>query len=64
MRVYPWYQLSERAKERAISLYYADSAYQNFIEEKAKELPEEVMTVEDWAIEKGVMFTEHGERIA
>lgn len=62
--VYPWDQLDERAKQNAINLYYSDSDYQAFIEEKAKELPEETMMVEDWARERGVMFNEHGERIA
>ena len=64
MQTYTFDQLDERGQENAIDRYYADADYLSFTEEKAKEYPEEVMLVSDWANERGLRFTIHGERVA
>lgn len=64
MITYFFHELSERAQENVVNLYYADSAYQEFVDEVNKENPDDFPTVEDWASAKSVRFTEHGERVA
>lgn len=64
MQTYTWDELDERAQQNAINLYYHDSDYQSFIEEVQKRNADECPTVSDWAMDRVIRFTEHGERIA
>lgn len=64
MKTFAFDELDERGQNAAINRYYADSDYQNFIEEVQKERPEESPSVGEWASERGLRFNEHGERIA
>jgi hypothetical protein len=64
MKSFSFEELSEAAQQNAINLYYADSDYQEFIEEVQKVNADEMPGVEDWAREKNIRFDKDGQRRA